>query len=64
MHANHKQLHIGTCNGCENSESVIASNYAARSGSPTYYYSGWEVFVGRIKGGTQGALFMRYTVLL
>jgi len=29
--------------------------------------SGWEVFVGRIKdgtqGGTQGALFMRYTVL-
>ena len=29
-----KQLHIGTCNGCENSESVIACNYAARSGSP------------------------------
>ena len=26
--------------------------------------SGWEVFVGRIKGGTQGALFMCYTVLL
>ena len=36
MHANSKQLHIGTCNGCENSESVIACNYAARSGSHTY----------------------------
>ena len=34
MHANYKQLHIGICNGCENSESVIACNYAARSGSP------------------------------
>jgi len=28
------QLHNGTCNGCENSESVIACNYAACSGSP------------------------------
>jgi len=31
MHANYKQLHIGTCNGCENSESVIACNYRTRS---------------------------------
>ena len=29
-----KQLHISTCNGCENLELVIACNYAARSGSP------------------------------
>jgi len=27
------QLHIGTCSGCKNSESVIACNFAACSGS-------------------------------
>ena len=39
---------------------VLYITFSLCLGSPTYYYSGWEVFVGRIKGGPQGALFMHY----